>query len=433
MRFFILIIFLLSISGFAKEPVQTYETVLSQLIEEATSNNPDLKAADYKARAAHQAARAVRTYDPPQFAVEFFQSPLSAFPNPLKDQMEIDYSFQQMIPFPGKLTALGDAEGAKAAMSDAEHKMRKLLVLTGIQSDFAELYFLRRKQDLNIENLALMRFHADVARARYGSGQDMAADVLRAESEIAALQTDSLLLAQQESSVEAMINAGAGRTQDSSIPRLGSLSPAILHFDYVTLCTLAVRNRPELWAMRSNIDMRDAVRAVAQKEFLPDFMIRGMYKDRQQSPEDYWSLMLGINVPIAFWSYGRFSSGSEEKRLSSLEARAALANMRNMVFAQIRDAQARFNGAQSRISVLTEKSIPLAKQALDAALSAYKSGTSTFLMVIDDQKMYFMAKIDQEMAVMERFQALSRLEQAVGTDPIQSLSMAFPKEKERPQ
>ena len=47
-----------------------------------------------------------KSLDPPQVAFEFYQSPISAFPNPFKDQMEYDYSIQQMFPFPGKLGAM---------------------------------------------------------------------------------------------------------------------------------------------------------------------------------------------------------------------------------------------------------------------------------------------------------------------------------------
>lgn len=401
----------------AQDPLPDYETVLSELVREAGKNNPDLKAADYKARGALQGAKAARSYGPPQVGVEFFQAPTASFPSPLKNQMEIDYSIQQEFPFPGKLTAMGRAEAAKGAMLEAEGKTRGTALSAGIKSGFAELYFIRREQEINAENMALMRFHAEVARARYGSGQDMAADALKAESEIAALLADSIRLLQEENSMTAMLNASAGRLQDTPIPRTAAAFQEKVNFDYPALCSLAVRSRPELAGMRANIDMNHAEWTAAKKEFLPDFMVKGTYKDMREGPEDYWSLMLSVNAPVAFWSFGKYSAAGEQKRFSVLEARAGLENMRNMVFAQIRDAQGRLESAQSRLAVLTEKGLPVAKQALEAALSAYKTGNSGFLMVVDDQKMYFMAKIDLEMAVMERLQALARLEQAVGADP----------------
>ncbi|MFH0920302.1 MAG: TolC family protein, partial [Fibrobacterota bacterium] len=409
-----------------------YESALSTLIEAAQKNNPQLKAAGFKAQAALQVSKAVRSYDAPQLGVEFFQAPVSSFPNPLKNQMEIDYSLQQMIPFPGKLSAMGRAEEARAAMLTAEQRALELSLTAGIKTGFAELYLTWRKQDINSENLALMRTHAEVARARYGSGKDGAGDVLRADAEMAALLSDSITLRQEENSTAVMINAAIGRPVDTSIPRVvvASIFP-VPGFAFATLCTLAVARRPELAAMRSNIDMRVAERVAAQREFLPDFMVKGMYKSMMDAPDDYWSLMLGVTLPIAFWSVQKVSATGEAKRLSGWEAAADMENMRTMVFAQIRDAQGRVEAAQARLDVLVNKAIPVAKEALAAALTSYKNGTSDFLMLIDDQKMYFMAKVDLEMTVMGYRQALAQLEQAVGTNLVDGQSQAKKQESEK--
>ena len=73
-----------------------------QTLIEAAKNNPKLKAADAKAQASEASAQAQKSLDPPQVAVEFYQAPIASFPNPFKNQMEYDYSLQQMIPFPGR-------------------------------------------------------------------------------------------------------------------------------------------------------------------------------------------------------------------------------------------------------------------------------------------------------------------------------------------
>ncbi len=88
---------------------QIMKSQLNGLIDEAIKNNPSLKAAGNKIDAAKASVRYAKSLDPPQIAVEFYNSPIASFPNPFKDQMEYDYSIQQMFPFPGKLGSMARA------------------------------------------------------------------------------------------------------------------------------------------------------------------------------------------------------------------------------------------------------------------------------------------------------------------------------------
>ncbi|MEX2088521.1 MAG: TolC family protein, partial [Bacteroidota bacterium] len=73
---------------------------LEALLKEALENNPRLRAARNQTAAARTRVDQVTSWDAPQFGVEFFQTPVQSFPNPLKSQMEMDYFIQQMFPFP---------------------------------------------------------------------------------------------------------------------------------------------------------------------------------------------------------------------------------------------------------------------------------------------------------------------------------------------
>jgi outer membrane protein TolC len=60
--------------------------------------------------------------------------------------------------------------------------------------------------------------------------------------------------------------------------------------------------------------------------------------------------------------------------------------------------------------------IPQAEQTLQATLSAYQTGKTEFLMVIDAYRMQLMTKLDYHMAVMNYMASQAQLEQAVGLD-----------------
>lgn len=84
---------------------------LDELITEALSNNPQLAAARQASSAAQARIGQATSLDAPQAGVEFFQTPVKSFPNPIKDGMETDYYIQQMIPFPGAPRRNGKSSG----------------------------------------------------------------------------------------------------------------------------------------------------------------------------------------------------------------------------------------------------------------------------------------------------------------------------------
>ena len=69
---------------------------LDELITEALQNNPQLRAARHQTSAAQTRVDQVTSWDAPQFGVEFFQTPIQSFPNPVKNGMETDYFLQQI-------------------------------------------------------------------------------------------------------------------------------------------------------------------------------------------------------------------------------------------------------------------------------------------------------------------------------------------------
>ncbi len=54
--------------------------------------------------------------------------------------------------------------------------------------------------------------------------------------------------------------------------------------------------------MQFNVEMNKSELKASEREYYPDLMVRLMYKNMSNTPDDFWSAMLGVNIPIAFWS-----------------------------------------------------------------------------------------------------------------------------------
>jgi outer membrane protein, heavy metal efflux system len=388
---------------------------LNGLIDVAIKNNPGLKAAGNKIDAAKASVRYAKSLDPPLIAVEFYQAPVSSFPNPFKDQMEYDYSIQQMFPFPGKLGAMARSEQKRTEMFKADRQTQEQVVVRNVKALYFDLYLKNRQMEINHETRALVRQFVDIARKQYELGMGKQSDILRAQTELSSLGNDSIVLVQQRKSMEGMLNALCNKPVTAEIGFIPEIDPAMPDFDLSTLLAVAGKSRPELKSMQSGVEMQQAERSAAEKEYLPDFMVRGMFKQMTSAPDD-WSLMVGATVPIAPWSLGKYSAGTTRGDANIKMAQGDLDNMKNMIASEVNDALLNVESSMDRMRLSKETTIPQAQQTLVSAMAAYKTGKEEFLMLIDIQRMLAMAKQEYHMAVMSLLDSQSQLERAVGVN-----------------
>jgi outer membrane protein TolC len=388
-------------------------TQLNGIIQEAINSNPSLKAAGNKIDAAKASERYARSLDPPQVAVEFYQAPVTGFPNPFRDQMEYDYSIQQMFPFPGKLGSMAKAEQRRTEMYSADRQTREQDIVRNVKTLYFDLYLKNRQSEINHETRALVREFVDIARKQYELGMGKQSDILRAQTELSSLERDSIVLVQQRKSMEGMLDALCNRPVTAEIGFIPEIEPSLRAYDLGTLLALAEKNRPELKSMQYDVEMKQAERRASGKEFLPDFMVRGTYKQMTSLPDD-WSLMIGATVPIAPWSLGKNSSGNSRNDANIKTAQGDLDNMKNMIASEVNDALLKVKSSTERLTLSRESAIPQAQQTLVSAMASYRTGKEEFLMLIDIQRMLAMAKLDYHMAVMNLLDSQSQLERAVG-------------------
>ncbi len=384
-----------------------------QVLIEAAKNNPRLKAADAKVQSTEASFKGKKSLDPPQVAVEFYQTPVKSFPNPFKEQMEYDYSIQQMLPFPGKLGAMAGAERKRTEMLKADRQTLEQDIVRSIKTLYYELYLKNRQLEINQETRALVREFVDIARKQYELGMGKQVDILRGQTELSSLGNDSVVLVQQRKSMEGMINALCNRPVTVEIGFIPEIDPAVSDYDLNMLLAIAEKKRPELKSMQYDVEMQQAERLASGKEYLPDFMIKGTYKQMMQTNDD-WSLMIGATVPIAPWSMRKASSGTARGDANIKTAQGELDNMKNMVASEVNDALLKVKSSIERLRLSRESAIPQARQTLVSAMASYKTGKEEFLMLIDIQRMLAMAKLDYHMAVMNLLDSQSQLERAVG-------------------
>ncbi len=389
---------------------------LDELLSEALKNNPQIHAAREQTAASQAKIGQATSLDPPQIAVEFYQVPVGSFPNPFRNNMETDYSIQQMIPFPGKLSAMGRAAENGAEMAGQSEKAVERKIVRDLKNAYYELYLVGQKIRFNGENQDLMRRFVDIARSQYEVGMGKQEDVLRAQTELSTLANDGLNLHKERTAIVSMIDVLVNRPVTSPLGDVPDIEQSVPEWTFTQLSPIAIESRPEVKEMAYSVEMAKADLTASRREYLPDFMVRTMYKNMADTPNDYWSLMVGVTVPLWPWSSGKATSKVEENEVGVRKAEADYESMKNMTLFDVQDALVKVQTARSQVRLYRSTIIPQAEQTLQSTIASYQTGKTEFLMLIDAYRMLLMTKIDHAMAVMNLMASEARLEQAVGLD-----------------
>ncbi|MDB5106581.1 MAG: hypothetical protein JWP91_4270 [Fibrobacteres bacterium] len=403
---------------------------LPALVELALKDNPAIKAAAFRVKALHSSPGHNWSLEAPQIGVEFYQAPVRSFPDPIRNQAEIDYSIQQAFPFPGKIGSRIDAEHRHAEMSEAGLEGLKRKVIRDVKTGYYELYLLDRRMEINREGQALMNRLVEIARRQYEVGIGRQADILRAQAEQTILKSDSILLGQSRQAAQGMLNALLNRKIGETVSVRDTLEPAEMAWAQDRLGPLLEESHPELQEMKASIRMREAEKSVARKDYLPDFMVGGAYKDMLRMPSgthggelnDYWSVMVSMNVPLAFWSLPRYKAAVEQGQANLDAAEQEYLDRKNTVSARAQAAWLKAMSGRELARVSRNVLVPQAKQALESTLISYQGGKSEFMAVLDAYRVSLMARENSEMALMRLLSSQADLEEAVGLglDAIQS-------------
>ena len=408
-----LIIFFL-FAGIISCYAQTNNISLDSLIMETLQNNPELKAARNMSFAAKTKIDQVSTWEPPQIGVDFYQTPIQSFPNPFKDGMETDYFILQMFPFPGKIGSMTSSVESNAKMIEQQYYALEKRIIRQLKDYYYELYLVQKKIDINKENQDLLRQFTEITRKQYEVGMGKQPDVIRSQTELSTLINEGINLVKERIDIQTMINTILSRPANSELGFIPDPIDSLPTWQFDEIYELALRNRPELKGMSFNIDMYKSELNASQLEYYPDLMGRIMYKDMTGTTNDFWSLMLGVSIPLAPWSGGKYTGKVEENELNIKTAEEQYNLMKNMIASDVQNSLVKIETNRNLVNLYQNTVIPQAEQTLQSTTATYQTGKTEFLMVIDAYKMLLMSELDFYMSRMNLLQSQAQLEQAVG-------------------
>lgn len=384
---------------------------LSAAVAYARRHNAEIRAAEAKARAAQARPAQAGALPDPMVDLGYHNERLDRLTLGSDDFSYLRFGASQEVPFPGKRSLKREIATREAEQAAEEFRRVQLDVVSRVKMAYAEYAHLDIQLDILRRNKGLLEKFARTAEERYAVGEGIQQDALKAQVELSLLLDRETALAQRRESQTAELNALLNRPAAAPLGSAEHPMERTLARSVADLSAAAATHAPELKATTARVGGGEAGVALAHREYLPDFVLRGEYMHKAElQPE--WELGVGIKVPLYFATKQR--AGVAEAAALLAEARAAHESADRAIDARIKDLYARAHAAERLIALYHTTIIPQARLALDSATSAYQVGKVDFLTLLNS----FSVSLEYEMRYHEELanfqKAMAELEAVVG-------------------
>ncbi|MBI3764964.1 MAG: TolC family protein [Ignavibacteriales bacterium] len=380
-------------------------------------NNPEIQVEVYELD--RMSAKIPQASSLEDLELKFMQEEMPDFK--FNEAMYSRFELMQKIPFPAKLGMRRELARIQAEHAHHNHLEKINEVIEKLKVMYYELWLVQQNLVLEQENARLVTQFATTAGTRYATGQSSQQDVIKAQVELSMINNELISLRQRELSSKAMLMALLNRQPKDTLGYAIIPEEPVFVARLDSLVSVAMNNRPMIIHDSLSIDEGKTVYSLAKLEYLPDFKF-GL--ERVTSPSDGfrgWSISAGITLPFAPWTLGKANARVEEATAQINKAKASYTATRRMVEGKIRDLFYKVEAGKQQLENFRLRIIPQARQSLHASLSAYQTGKSDFLMLIDAYRTLVQLTKEYFMTRMQFEQTIAQLEREVGNQYVSTI------------
>jgi len=413
--FSFIMVFLNSAAAVSQE-MNTGKVALSEFIQAALNENPQIKAADKEWQAALQRIPQVKSLPDPLLSYSHFGQSVETRLGPQRNKISVS----QMFPFFGKLSIKGEVAHSQAWILEAQYRAVKADIILRVKQTFFSLYWFDKALKISEEEKEVLLRLAGIAQKKYETGQATQPDVLKAQLEISKVLDKILSLKQGRKAVAAEMSALLNRPADASVEIVDEVEVPGIQFELPELYEWAKKNRPELIKVQRLIEKGEKSLKLTKKNYYPDFHVMFDYIDigsgTTTSPEDgrnAWMGSVGINIPL----WRKRLRAAEAEEATKLEASEDLyRNVENETLSRVNELYFEAKTVEEQIKLYRYSLLPQAEQSFKASEIGYLAGKVDFLNLLESERMVLMIKTGYHKAVSDLNKSLARLERIVGKE-----------------
>ena len=401
------------------------DPALDALIQEAVRDNPDLAAADARARqAAAQAGSADAARYPTLDAKASF--PGTPFPNEFPKPFagystakQLNLSAGYTFDLWGGQRAAWEAALGQQRAAEVDTEAAKLTLSTRVAQSYSELAYAFSSHDIASADLERARKLLDLTRQRTQAGIDSVASLRQAESAEASAEQKLAQTAQRIESVRTQLSVllGQGPDRGLSIARPQTLNVAELAVPENLPAELLGR-RPDIVAARWRVEAARRGIDAAKAQFYPNVNLSAVFGlmavkggDLLDAGSKFGLVTPAISLPI-------FDGGRLRANLSGRDAdyELAVAQYNKTLIAALNDVAESLSQLRSLQVQLAaqEQSLTSARQAWALSTQRYQNGVGGYLEVLILQQTLHQAEDGLANIQTRRIEASIKLVRALG-------------------
>lgn len=390
---------------------------LADYLAYAALNNPGLKSAFNRWKAALEKVPQVRSLPDPKFNYAYYIRNVETRVGPQRHK----FGISQMFPWFGKLDLKGD-KALEAANADRErYETAKLKLFYKVKNVYYEYYYLARAIAITNENLQLLTYIESVARIRYKAGKAPYAVIIKAQVELGKMEDHLSTLNELREPLTAVINAALNRPSDKPLPWPDDIPKDDISISDEELFTRLKENNPELKSIEFTAAKEKTAIDLAKRSYYPDIVVGVNYietgdalmSNTEESGKDPIMAMFSINLPL--W-YGKYHASEREAKARYNAALQNRSDRENNLVADLQMSLFKFRDAERKIDLYRDTLIPKAEQSLNVTQQAFEAVKADFLDLIDAQRTLLQFRLSYERALANRAQRLAEIEMLVGKE-----------------
>lgn len=327
-----------------------------------------------------------------------------------------DVSFQ--IDLWGRLRR--STESARAQLVASEEAYRTVTIT--VVSDVATVYLLLRQLDAQLkvatDTLASRKETLRLIQARYDGGLVSLLDVNQAQMLESSAASTKVALERGVAQTEHALSFLLGRNP-SAIPRGLALDQQVFPPEVPAgLPSTLLERRPDIRTAEEALHAQTALIGVTMALMLPNFALTGSYGHESLELTGYptgngsfWTAGLGVFGPL--FQFGKNKSRVEVQKAKTEEALQTYEKAALNAFREVEDALVAVRTYRDEYEAV-QRDVAAARSASMLSHARYDEGYSSFLEVLDTDRILFTAELQAAEVLQQRYAAVITLYKALG-------------------
>ena len=385
---------------------------LADLLVEVRAQNPSLRASQEDALALETVRRQVSALPDPMFMGMYQPSPLM-----------MEWRLEQTFPFPGKLGLQGDIADLGATIADYDVETLEQDLVARAKDAYYELGRIQEQIALTREFQQRLSDFEEIAATQYEVGTGAQQSILKAQVEKNSLTQRLIELEErQRSTLEALSWLTNEPIRGPLRVRIEAPEVALPEED--VLAQVAAARRPEVAALRTAGRRAEKQIELGRKQYYPDIGLNATYFDlgasNQMSATGRDAVAVGFSIKLPV-QRDRIRAQIEEAQARAMGVESRQEALETSFTTQIADLQYQIRQEAEQLALYRDLLLPQALTNVEATLSAYTTGRTDFLNLLDSERMLFQLRVGHEDAVARYLKATAALERALGVDSLAQL------------